>query len=316
MTRSPEIKETYTYVYLGRLGDFGLGSEHGIRSDLDTDAKVHEYAQQLVQCVVAESADKTRVGCFDGRRGLGFADGSEYVPLDGAGGGTLSDTMMAFGGESDVLTHVESSEFLDASDEVEEAVGKIVGTACKCSHEGGCGACMRAIEHVESAASEPVQNAVETVMKHGIIKPVTKVEYDGQIANKTVIAFKKVASTLKQSKWDGAAYTERAIKNDPRGVEKLAGKSTELHHGHKEKLMALIADPTAVIDERLMDELGLGDAFKYTLGRQERVADALAGQRGMDGKVQATIAGFAWGFGVGDNLCHTNMPVIIVTKAA
>lgn len=313
MTKSPEVKEAYTYLYLGRLGDFGLGTEGGIESKLITDEAIHEYAQKLTQCLVLNE-NPQKVGCIDGRRTLSFADGSAPEAIDTSAGATLSDTVMALGGESDLLKLIGSSNPLDVSDEIEAEIGKAVGTEGKCSHDCNCGACGKAIAHLRAAASAPVMTAVEAVMGIDQIQTVTEVKFDSVIGDQARLALDRTADWFDESGWDGAAYTRRATEISPQNVEQLAGDADLPHHGHVEQLFALVADSDAVISEAKMAELGLEDAFKATVGRIKRVANALAGQRGADGELQALITGFAWNFGVGNNLAAPNMPVIVIFK--
>lgn len=315
MTHNPEIKEAYNYVYLGRLGDLGLGSEGGIKSPLETDEQVHEYAQKYAQCLAASSADPSRVACIDGRVGEGFEDGSAYQPLDRAAGGTFADYVMAKASRADITKVVVGESLLDETDEIESAVGQQVGTAGKCSHGKGCGACNRAVEHMQVAAGSPVMSATEALMNQPDINRLTGISFNAEIAEEVSDGFRELAQELENRSWDGAAYTNRAVEQNPRGVERLAGESTQPHHGHKEAAIEIVVDANAVPDERLMKELGLEDGFGLTLGRMGRVANTLAGQKGARGMTAALTAGVAWNVAVGSNLCHPNMPIVLVIKS-
>jgi hypothetical protein len=164
--------------------------------------------------------------------------------------------------------------------------------------------------------TSPVKNATAALMDKEPVKVVLDTAFDSVLADEVGLEADKVAQWLEAESWNGSEYTERAEATHPQGVEKLDGDTDKPFHGHAEKAIGILVDRTAVFDESLMKANNVADTFGLTLGRIERVADALSGQRGAEGKQQATISGIMWNLGVANNLCHPNMPIFAVVKSA
>ncbi len=316
MLQSPEIKEAYQVMFIGRLEQFGLGNPNGIPSSLETQEQLDEHARGLSQSLT-ENQNSSIVGCIDGRTVIGYADeNASYAAVDRSAGGTFSDSVMALTSKSDVLKLVQSQNAQDICDEVESMVGDVVGTEGKCSHDMGCGACNGAVNHLRSMNSAPVKDTAAALMNLGPVAEVLDTEFDAIAADEVGLEAEKLADWFETEAWDGSEYTERAKQSNPQGLEKLNGSPDMPFSGHAEDAIGIVVDKTAVISETLMRENNVSDTFVLTLGRLEKVADTLAGQRGLDGKQQAAISGVMWNLAVANNLCHPNMPIFAIVRSA
>jgi len=128
--------------------------------------------------------------------------------------------------------------------------------------------------------------------------------FDDDLADLVRVNAKKTALYLTEAGWNGQDYVKHVKEHHPRTVEDLEVDSDDhKYHGHKERsLIVIIGENTA----------DWPDDFVWNLLASKKVAEALAGQRGIDGYKQAVIAEVAKHMAVGLRLPSKTTPIFLV----
>lgn len=300
-----ENKEVEVIV-VGRLGQLGLGNEHGIPGALETatDQQVQQEAEKLKELLV-DVTDTKSLRCIDGRHCKCNADGSPAQVRLARVGGTAANIGTALNADAPIVTTLAPNDTLGHKiNVVDDYVTSITGLEAS-AHLGGCGGAKGEVKHQRTINTNPdILVGVEALMEIPLIKNAIGTTYDPVLGAQVVQNAGRTADFLEQSGWDGNKYVEGAALKNPAGVEDLeVDHDDELFHGHKEEaLIIVVGDKTIAQD----------DEFVWNIQASIQVARALAGDRGKEGYTQALIAEFAKHLAVAADLPSKNTPVIVV----
>jgi hypothetical protein len=306
MDTTPEIKEDVKVIYIGRLGDLGLGNaENGIPTKLATasEAELHEYGEWLKEQLVPVE-DWKHLSCIDGRHCKHNADGSAPVARLRHVSGTGSDFGIALNAEASVLDTIGSTLSLkDKIKTFDEYMSRATGFELS-AHLGGCGGLNGDIADNNAINQKPaVIEGVEALMSVPEIQEATGATFDANLGAAVRKNAGDTAQLLEQGGWVGQEYVDNAVEVHPEGVEDLEVKD-DAHHGHAEDSIAVIVskDKTIIAD----------NVFPINVEAIIRKGQAYAGQRGDEGYVQGLIAGFGKHVAVADRLPGPDTPLYVV----
>lgn len=310
-----EKKQDRVARYVGRLGDLGLGSHDGIPSEYAnmSDAELHEVAEQLLEKLI-EPTDLTALSCIDGRKRIDNADGSSPEARYHRAGGTSANVSVAHNAEASIVDTLSPDDSLDT--QVKIIDGHIAQTTGfePSAHQGGCGKANGEVDDNEAIHTKPeVLSATKSVLDipevradliKGYENEISEGEslYDKLLAERVRENAGKTARLLTAGGWNGQKYVEKVEKNNPRGVENLKVDHNDKFHGHKEPYVALIVGRKTLQDE----------GFVINLEVVKEIANALSGQRGLEGYRQALIAELAEEMAVSGRLPSKDTPVFLL----
>ena len=304
-----EIEKTYERkgIYVGRLGDLNLGNpKDGIPSRYakSSDAELREVAAQLPE-QLRKPTDLTACSCIDGRHTLRNADGSAAEVRLRRVGGSGSNFGVALNAEASIVDTLDSESDLGAQISIIDTSVKDLTGFDRSAHLGGCGGANGEVDDNEAIHNNPaILAAVKKFMEIPEVREYLEVGYDDELGERVRVNAGKTAQFLRAAGWIGQKYVDGVVKTNPRGVEDLeVDHDDEQFHGHKENsLIVVVGDMTLDID----------DEFVWNLKASKQVAQALAGQRGIEGYTQALIAEIAKHFAVGNRLPGKDTPVFII----
>lgn len=311
-------------IVVGRLGQLKLGNKEGIPSRYreasleELQQMAEEKARQLLQ-----PTDLKATGCIDGRKKLRNMDGSSPEVRLRRVGGSASNLGVALNAEASFMETLDPSAPLeDQVEAIDEHVKSLTGFE-RSAHTNGCGGALGEVEDNEAIHSDPsILDGVEAFFsipevqaflmesheddfrdpETGKLRPL----FDAELAERVREAAGKTAEFLRAKGWAGQKYVDGVTKDNPRGVEDLeADPDDHKFHGHKEgAILAVLGDETYAGD----------DDFVWNLKASKMVAEALAGQRGREGYVQALIAEAAKHMATSSRLASTETPVVVISK--
>ncbi|HET6747379.1 MAG TPA: hypothetical protein VFH06_04715 [Candidatus Saccharimonadales bacterium] len=318
--------------YIGRLGDLGLGNLNGIPSRYAaySDEALQEEAEKMVDQLV-EPTDLSALACIDGRETLHNADESAPEVRLRRVGGSASNAGVALNAEASIVDTLSSEDDLGKQiDVIDRHVAQQTGFE-KSAHLGGCGGAngevdddklihgdtLTADEHELIQKNPVILEATRTFLEIPEVKKyfsegheeelreLGKTElYDETLAERVRENAGKTAAFFRESGWDGQKYVDTVKKENPRGVEDLkVDHDDTTFHGHKEaSLVVIIGDKT----------IDWPDDFAWNLKASKMVAEALAGQRGIEGYKQALIAEVAKHMAVSKRLPSDKTPIFLL----
>lgn len=305
--------ETLRPVYLGTLADFGLGNPEGIPTSLRSDKEVEEYALLVTRSFVPIT-DRRHLGCIDGRRVVTQADGSDYVARGRQAGGILSAFITAELGDSMLLQTAQQYTPRQRQQFVEDYFAGQVDGYDISSHSEGCGAALKAAEHVRSAAKPEVARAIQALLAQPDISDILSAQFNSREMSKVTDNAHRLAEVLSDTEWSGEDFCRDAKAKNPTGFEHLEGDPTHRFHGHNEPIIGIVASPDEITaDKQWFDARGIENPFLVTLQDTRRIARLLPSvQSGQVPTIdQAVMANLAFHLGVSDNLPHPDMPVVL-----
>lgn len=297
-------------VVIGRLGDLGLGSPDGIPSYLAdaTAEELQEVAERDNERLV-DPNDLQATACIDGRHCSCNADGSEAKIRLRRVGGSASNTGAAFNAEASIVSTIDrNSPLADIISTIDQRVGY------RSAHLGGCGGANGEVSDNVAISEKPeVINAAKALLSipevaNYLQLDVVKEEIGDAAYEDLFMRVKqnavKTAALLETKGWDGQAYVDGVKKACPENVEDLeVDHEEETFHGHKEpKLTIIIGNKTMPLDD---------DGFTWNLKATKQFAEAISGQRGREGYLQAIIADVAKHMAVASRLPSDKTPVIL-----
>jgi len=311
MTASTEKEKSAekTGVFIGRLGDLGLGNPEGIPSAYAeaSDEELNELAQSQVERLVPV-ADETALACIDGRHTNRNADGSPATARLRRVGGSAANFGTALNSNSSVLDTFSGDDTFGhrihlADEFVENATGYE-----RSAHLGGCGGAKGEVKHQRLIAQNPaIMGTVRAIMDIPDVAEYFGVHFDSDLAELVRANAEKTADYLEANSWSGDQYVAGVEEDNARGVEDLeVDHDDHSFHGHKENTLTII-----IGDETLDGD----DDFVWNLKASMEVAKALSVGRGKDGYIQALIAELAKHAAVADDLPGPGTPVILVKSA-
>lgn len=311
-------------IVVGRLGDLNLGNPEGIPSRYAgaSKAELQTMAEEKLERL-QKPTDTSKTACIDGRKTLKNKDGSKPEVRYRRVGGSASNFGVALNAEASVVRtldpDMELGEQIEMIDEHMEATTGFERSA----HMGGCGGANgetdddRAIHEKEVilAATEAFMSIPEVYEylieghESDFIDSSTDEKlplFDKVLAGRVRDAAGKTAEYLTTKGWNGQAYVDGVVQENPSGVEELeVDHNDHKHHGHKEgSILVVLGDETYAED----------DDFVWNLLASKKVAEGLSGQRGKDGYVQALIAEIAKHIATSDRLASPDTPFIILDK--
>lgn len=294
-------------LYVGRLGDLGLGNPEGIPSDIaDMDnEEMRGYANELA-AQLTEIEDREDLSCIDGRNVLQNTDGSPAATRMRRVGGSASNLEVAHNSDASIVDTCLDKPMNEQINIIDTAIES--GTGFKRSaHEGGCGGAIGAKEDNENIATNPkIIEGVKALMEIPEVRIATGVDFEPSLADEVASNAKRTAAFLEASGWDGRKYVEGVRKDNPYGDEDLAvDHDDHRFHGHNERaIVVVLGDKTLPV--------GVTDVFVWNIEASIQVANSLAGQRGKAGYTQALIAEFAKHIAVCDRLPSKKTPLLVI----
>lgn len=296
-------------IYIGKLKDFGLGNPEGIPSIYAdaTPAEHNERAAQAAEKLVAVT-DLRACACIDGRHTNCNADGSAPERRLRRVGGSASNHGVALNAEASVLSTLPADASLETQiDLIDAHVTDLTGFE-RSAHKGGCGGANGEVEDNEAIHTNPnILGAVKAFMAVPEVRECLGVDYHDALGERVRGNAGKTAELQRQAGWNGQAYVDKAEAEKPQFVEELVvDHEDKKFHGHKEgEIRVVIGDETDRED----------DNFVWNLKASKMVAEALAGQRGIEGYTQAIIAELAKHFAVATRLASQDTPVsLLISK--
>lgn len=297
-------------IVIGRLGDLGLGNPEGIPSYLAdaTTEELQEVAKRDNERLV-NPTDLNATACIDGRYCNCNADGSDAKIRLRRVGGSASNTGAVFNAEASIVSTIDvDSPLVDIISAIDQHVGY------RSAHLGGCGGANGEVSDNRAISEKPaVIDATKALLSIpevasylalGAIKEeIGETVYEELFARVKQNAA-KTAALLEDKGWDGQAYVDGVKNTCPENVEDLeVDHDDEKFHGHKEpKLTIVIGDKTMPLDD---------DGFTWNLKATKQFAEAVSGQRGREGYLQAVIADVAKHMAVAGRLPSDKTPVIL-----
>lgn len=293
-------------IFLGRLKDLGLGNPEGIPSDLADadDVTLAEHAERDAESLV-EPTDRSCTACIDGRRTECNADGSRpEIRLRRVGGSASNLSTALNAGASLTETFTDEMSLGDMIDVVDRQVGY------RSAHLGKCGgADGEIIDQRAIHDNDAIENASRALLALPEVSQFLGISMATNLYTLFADVSKNAAKTadlLEALGWSGQAYVEGVALENPYGVEKLVvDKNDHKFHGHREcKLVIIAGDKT----------LNQDNAFVWNLAASKSAAEALAGDRGHEGYVQALIADVMKHMAVANRLPSDETPVELLVS--
>jgi hypothetical protein len=291
-----------TGLFVGRLGDLGLGNPDGIPSYYadKTPDELNEIAHEQAQKLVAP-ADLRCTACIDGRCTLHNADGTPATTRLRRVGGSASDLGVALNAEASIIDTLDSGASLE--DDI-LAVERLMGNPS--AHLGGCGGANGEVDDHELIHDDlAILAAVKVLMEIPQVKEELGVGFDDVLGERVRANAGKSAAFLREKGWNGQAYVDGVVERNPHGVETLEVDSDdEKYHGHKEPAVAIVlGEETMPLDY---------DGFVWNIRATKQAAEKLAGQRGLEGYQQAIIADIAKHMAVCKRLPSVKTPIFLL----
>jgi hypothetical protein len=304
-----ETIEQRKIIIVGKLGDLNLGNPNGIPSEYahETNESLEKIAQ-LLQEKLVNPTDSSATSCIDGRKVLHEADGSEAEVRLRRVGGSASNFGVALNAESSVANILQPDSSLGKQIEtIDIHIANTTGFE-RSAHQGGCGGANGEIEDNKAINNDPsILAATKAFMEIPEVKKYFEVGYDDELGERVRVAAGKTAQLEEESDWKGQTYVEGVTEKNPRGVEVLEVDHNDASfHGHKERALVVI------LGEKTLPE---DDYFVWNLKASKKVAEALSGERGIEGYRQALIAEVAKHMAVAKRLPSTKTPVMILNAA-
>jgi hypothetical protein len=311
-------------IVVGRLGQLDLGNKKGIPSRY-REASAEEL-QEMADAAARKlllPTDTKATGCIDGRKKLRNMDGSTPEIRYRRVGGSASNLGVALNAEASFMDTLDPAAPLEEQIEaIDQHVAELTGFE-RSAHTGGCGGANGEIDDNEAINTNPaILKATEAFMAipevqaffmagheddfrdpdSSELRPL----FNSELAERVRVASGKTAEFLRAKGWVGQKYVDGVTKENPRGVEDLeVDHEDHAYHGHKEgAIFAVIGDETYPED----------DDFVWNLKASKEVAEALSGQRGSEGYVQALIAEVAKHLATSSRLASTETPVAVISK--
>lgn len=297
-------------VVIGRLKDLGLGNPEGIPSSLNraSNEELQAIAEHDNDRLVVPS-DESVTACIDGRYCKGNADGSDAKVRLRRVGGSASNTGAAFNADASITQTIDLAGSLnDITDEIDDLVGY------RSAHLGGCGGANGEIADNMAIHETPaiidaakallaIPEVAEYLGVDSIKQEIGDAAYDA-LFDRVKENGAKTAALLESKGWNGQSYVDRVKRSYPENVEDLeVDHNDEKFHGHKEpKLTIIVGDLTMPLDD---------DGFTWNLKASKAFAEAMAGQRGREGYLQALIADVAKHMAVASRLPSDETPVFL-----
>jgi hypothetical protein len=272
-------------IVVGRLGQLDLGNKKGIPSRY-REASAEEL-QEMADAAARKlllPTDTKATGCIDGRKKLRNMDGSTPEIRYRRVGGSASNLGVALNAEASFMDTLDPAAPLEEQIEaIDQHVAELTGFE-RSAHTGGCGGANGEIDDNEAINTNPA-----------ILK-----------ATEAFMAIPEVQAFFMAGHEDDFRDPDSSDKENPRGVEDLeVDHEDHAYHGHKEgAIFAVIGDETYPED----------DDFVWNLKASKEVAEALSGQRGSEGYVQALIAEVAKHLATSSRLASTETPVAVISK--
>lgn len=306
MSKTPERREIIQATCIGNLGDFGLGNPDGIRGRrlLDSNEERTCYAQELINSL-APVTDPYHDACIDGRHTLGQADGSAPEVRERHVGASANDLELALNSESDIVTEDLLQRPLN---EVIEHVSAVITERTqkrRAAHTGSCGGANGAVQDNEAIAEySPIMESTDSLMSNPVVMAFFKTGYDEMLASRVQENAKRTAAYLRENAWQGQAYVEGVLREDPSAVERLE-VDAGAHGGHKENAIAI-----DLVEGR---SVTLDDVFVIDGSAIMKKARGLAGTRGDTGYTQAVVADIAKHLATAHRLASRETPVFLLS---
>lgn len=308
MIETEMTAETYEGVYVGRLGDLGLGNPEGIPSEYAdaSDDMLSDLAAERAEALV-EATDMSALACIDGRHTEQNADGSEAAVRLRRVGGSASNFAVAFNSGASLLDTLSPDDTLGHKIHVIDAfVAQATGFE-RSAHLGGCGGANGEITDQKAIHENPaILAATKAFMEIPVVKAYLGTTYDDELAEMVRVNAGRTAAILEAAGWDGQSYVDGVMAENPKAVEKLTvDHEDHAFHGHREStLTIIIGDKTEAAD----------DAFVWNLKASKLLAEGFAGQRGKEGYTQAIIAEIAKHMAVANRLPSDRTPILLLSE--
>lgn len=301
----PEKEKTIerSAIYIGRLGDLGLGNPDGIPSRLK-DASPEElraFGEELLD-ELTPPTDTEHWACIDGRHVLQNADGSEAEIRLRHVGGTASTLGIALNSGAKIEGLDPTQPLGDNIEVVDEFLEKTIGVKPS-AHQGGCGGAKGEVDDNEAIASTPEPTkAAEALLGIPEVHEHTGVTFDEVDAQAVATNAVATAQYLKESGWEGQKYVDGVVNREPAGVEDLEVDHDHDFHGHQEDALVIVLGE---------ETLPRDDIF--VLNMETVIAEARALAQGDETVYRrAIIAGVAKHMNVGKRLPSPDTPVYVL----
>lgn len=298
-----------TGMFIAKLKDLGLGNPDGIPS-IHANATPAEHNERAVKAAekLVPVTDLRACACIDGRHTNCNADGSAAELRLRRVGGSASNHGVALNAEASVVATLPDNAPLDTqTDMIDAYVTDLTGFE-RSAHKGGCGGANGEVDDNVAINTNPnILGAVKAFMGIAEVREYLGADYDDELGERVRVNAGKTAELQRLAGWNGQAYVDKAEAEKPQFVEELAVDAEDhKFHGHKEgEIRIVIGDETD----------GEDDNFVWNLKASKMVAEALAGQRGQEGYVQALIAEIAKHFAVATRLASEDTPVsLLISK--
>ncbi len=289
-------------LYVGRLGDLGLGNPEGIPSRYAEYSKeqLDEIAEQNARSLT-EPTDLSCTACIDGRCTLHNADGSPAEVRKRRVGGSASNLGVMLNADASVTATFDMNASIGELVQIaDDAAGE------RSAHTGGCGGANGEITDNELIATEPkIMAAVKALMAIPAVREALGFDYSEVLGQRVVDNAGKTAVFLRAKGWDGQRYVDGVLAQNPRGVEELeVDHDDHKFHGHKEPSVSIVlGNKTMPLDH---------DGFVWNVEATLEFAEQVAGQRGDEGFQQAVIADIAKHMAVCKRLPSEETPVFLL----
>jgi hypothetical protein len=299
-----ETKESVAQ-YIGRLQDIGLGQDcldHGITApeNIDYEKTCEELSEALTPVT-----DETHYACIDGRHTICNSDGSPREVRRHFVGGTGCVLSIALNGDAALVDTFHDGTIGEHNRYIESVIQQRTHIA-RSAHLGGCGGVRGEVADNYAIANEPkILETVKMLLDIPEIAEFSSARFDQAQAAMIQHTAGHTSEYFEIDGWNEKKFVEGVQKQEPKGCEDLE-TAPDLHHGHKEKGIAIVID-----DEQTLD---IDDYFVVDIRACSDVANALSGQRGDEGYNQLFMASLAKHIATAHRLCGQNMPLYIVSS--
>lgn len=299
--------ETYTGVYIARLGDLGLGKEGGIPSayEFASEEELSELAEVMTERL-KDPTDLTACACIDGRHTKHNADGSPAELRLRRVGGSGSNLGVALNAGAPIVNELASASTLGNKIHTIDAYLEAKTGFGRSAHLGNCGGVNGEIaDNIAIAENPAVMLAVKAIMEIPQVRAELGVDFDAELAELVQQNAAMTAQILEEAGWHGQTYVDGVKDEKPSAVEDLEVDHDHEHHGHRENTL------TIIVGDKTLEG---ADDFVWNIAASKKIAEALAGDRGTEGYVQALIAEIAKHAAVAARLPSKETPVMLLTE--
>lgn len=266
-------------VYLGPLGDMGLGNPEGIPSSLAhaDEATLRRHAQGIINSIVAVTNRKA-CGCIDGRECLHNGDGSPADERRGQVGASGSSFEVGYNSDASIVL-----DSMAAGDPFWVTVEKADKTAfdAVASHTGGCGGVNGAImDNYSIAQKSSVMDTTEVLAALPEVQAFTGYVYTKQAGDHVKSRSLRTARAL-EANWSGPEYVKYVEKTNPAGVQVLVEDKASPHNGHREPsvIAVLSRGRNKTVSKNKMNSAGNGRPFVWNIDASWDMAKRLNPQQ-------------------------------------